>query len=1097
MTEFVARIRKIPAIGRNIPKEIAPTLSAIKQAVDQLSGSGALGALRRADFENALRPYLPPGGGNNGGGGNDGSFGGDDISGYIADLQKLVAQAQHDVLGIYRQIEVDRTLATDLAGLAHENLGVIEDHATELEEHANELADHALDLIDLATTLEIIEEEFNDPVTGLLAVSTLLDATVVRVDETESGLDVLTAQVSALESEIIDTSALDPAIMWQFESDDDDWTSNATLTTNDFYVRIAAGASTYFRSPAGLVTAGGLFPRVVARIRRVSGTGWLGRVSYATSGGGSHGIDTTNYHNTLAVEPSLAGGGWTIVVWDMELLTAGGTDWVDSIIDQLQLELSDDGSTVFEVDWVAIGRVAPSYVAAVVNALEARVTQTETDITALSSSVTSLQSDLTDLEGDVDVSAGAISTLDTRIDAAEDDISANSTAITSLDLRLDDAEADITASASAITGLDTRLDSAEGTISSHSSQLTSLDARVDDTEADISTNASAITSLDARVDVTESSITTHASRLTALEVSVDDPVNGIDALATLVDTFDTRIVAAEDSVDALSFTVTALESEVNDLDSEVGGYSSAISSLNTRVTTAEGNVLTQANAVQLLNVRGGGTDANRVNPLDTAGYVTGWSTFAPADVANINIGGRNAVAARIRTNANVEVQAGYFFCEPNEILEVRFSILKTVAHGSMYLGMNALDLNGVEAAVSSVYNRAIYEGPHTNPYWWYTQSVYVGNSVPINTWYDVTVYILGNAVPPDQCPAGLMNNVRNRFSNISVNFPWLTRFVDGFKLPADSRRARVRVLNYYNNVLTDMYVRSVSVKRIDNQNTAAVETEESARVSGDQSLAQSISTVSTTVGSHTASINSLVSSVNGIAAQWVLQLDVNGRITGIRLAGSSTFTSFTILADQFSVVMPGVGAVTPFTVGLVDGVPTVGITGNLVVDGTIATRHLLVESVTSVKIANRAVTRVGQGANFSLGIATGINIFATTFIDIFDGWVGPPVPGPPAIPMLVQWSCAIQHSVNQDPANQFQVWLERLLPGSGSWSLVDGPFLANSRNFLGEVYPGFLRMMMDAPTTRGTYGFRVVVQLFSGSGYLLNSAKIQVRADLK
>lgn len=1096
----VTRLRQIPRVGNDVPKEIRGVLTAIRENLIALGGDGELAAIRRAEFMKLLTagvrtpgvipPQSPPGGG-----ASDPQIDAI-VEQYITEIRKLIAQAQQDIQGIFRYIEVNEALARDIAGMADLTLGDVIEHAEELAEHADELADHASELLDLATSIDVIETDLYDPVTGLAATSTLLDATVSRVDANEDSIDVLTASVTSLQSELIDTTALDPGIMWQFENDDEGWTSNVTLTDNSFFERVAAGASAYFRSPSGIAIDGRLFTRIVARIRRNSGTGWLGRASYAVLSG--HGIDTTNYHLTLATEPSLAGGGWAIVTWDMEILTAGGSDWVSNTIDQIQLELSDDGSTVFDVDWVAIGRIAPSYVTSTVNALESRVTATENSITALSADITSLETSVTDLEGDVDANATAIDTLDTRITVAEGDISANSTAITSLDLRLDDAESDITANVSAISGLDTRLDTAEGTISLHSSDLTSLDTRLDAAEGDIDGNASAITSLDARVDATETTITTHSSQITALTTEVEHPTTGLSALNTLVSSFDSRITAAEDSVDSFSFTLTALENEVEDLDTEVGGFSTAISTLNTRVSTVEGNVSTQASQITLLQVRGGGVDANRVNPLDVVGYASGWGGgIVNADVVNINVGGRNAAAARARTSANLHIDCTPFIVEPNEILEVRFSILKRQARGMMYVGMNAYDDVLNEVPVTQILGRQAYSGPSTNPYWWYAGVPDAANAIPVDVWYDLTFYILGCDVPADQCPSSVMNHVLRSTGNglqINTSFPWVSYMIDGQKLPAGCRRARLRFLNYYNNgVQTDMYVNHVSAKRIDNQNTAAVEAEQTARVVGDQANASAITTVSTTVNGHTTSINSLTTSVNGISAQWLLQLDSGGRISGIRLAGSPTFSSLAFLVDQFSIGFPGWPTVVPFTFGLVNGVPTLGITGNVVIDGTIITRHLIASAVTSPKIADRAVSRIAQGANFSLPINIGTQYFSTTFMDVQDGAIG----SPPAIPMKVDWSVAISHSVNQDPANAFQVWLEYLPPGSGTWAILEGPWLPNSRNFLGEVFPGYQRMSLLSASARGQYGFRIGVQQFSGSGYTLVSALIQARADMK
>lgn len=79
--------------------------------------------------------------------------------------------------------------------------------------------------------------------------------------------------------------------------------------------------------------------------------------------------------------------------------------------------------------------------------------------------------------------------------------------------------------------------------------------------------------------------------------------------------------------------------------------------------------------------------------------------------------------------------------------------------------------------------------------------------------------------------------------------------------------------------------------------------------------------------------------VDNVRGLYGVSVNANGRVTAsIKLDGSPADSSFAILADKFIVVHPSVDATTiqAFVVGLVNGVPTVGINGDLIVDGTIA-----------------------------------------------------------------------------------------------------------------------------------------------------------------
>lgn len=97
-------------------------------------------------------------------------------------------------------------------------------------------------------------------------------------------------------------------------------------------------------------------------------------------------------------------------------------------------------------------------------------------------------------------------------------------------------------------------------------------------------------------------------------------------------------------------------------------------------------------------------------------------------------------------------------------------------------------------------------------------------------------------------------------------------------------------------------------------------------------------------------INETIDEING---KWSLSISANNRITGsITLDGTAANSSFAVLADKFIIVHPSVDATTiqAFVVGLVDGVPTVGINGNLIVDGTILARHIVADSITADKL---------------------------------------------------------------------------------------------------------------------------------------------------
>jgi predicted phage tail protein len=184
-------------------------------------------------------------------------------------------------------------------------------------------------------------------------------------------------------------------------------------------------------------------------------------------------------------------------------------------------------------------------------------------------------------------------------------------------------------------------------------------------------------------------------------------------------------------------------------------------------------------------------------------------------------------------------------------------------------------------------------------------------------------------------------------------------------------------------------------------NTAAIQNEAYTRADHDGAIAGNVSTLSTTVGGHTATISAHTSSINGLSAAYTLKLNVNGRIAGFGLALSEGAPSeFIILADKFAIVSPNDNDKTavPFVVGNVNGVSTVGITGNAIIDGSLLARNVganeiianvanikdaIVETakikdlnVTTLKIADNAVT-IPVSAYTADGVSASSNVETT------------------------------------------------------------------------------------------------------------------------
>lgn len=179
-------------------------------------------------------------------------------------------------------------------------------------------------------------------------------------------------------------SGIDPApgCLWQFDNGVEGWyAAGATLAADSGFIRLnSTGGDPQLQSPnTSLELNGAQFTRVRARVTRRGGavTAWDGQLFYVTA---NHSFNS-GYQARVA-NPNLAIGQTVILEWDMANLYAGGTDWVDSTIRRIRLDLGNTTDSVFDIDWIVIGRVGPSASSRALESISSTVTQQGDKITA-------------------------------------------------------------------------------------------------------------------------------------------------------------------------------------------------------------------------------------------------------------------------------------------------------------------------------------------------------------------------------------------------------------------------------------------------------------------------------------------------------------------------------------------------------------------------------------------------------------------------------------------------------------------------------------------------------------------------------------------
>ncbi|GLO38958.1 hypothetical protein PPUN15366_06020 [Pseudomonas putida] len=195
----------------------------------------------------------------------------------------------------------------------------------------------------------------------------------------------LASQIATIRAE---SGGFDTALNYSFASTVEGWSGTrcSLAVENGRLIVTNTDISAYLNSPVVSIN-GRDHDRVRCRITRRAGTGWNGQITYVTANHAS----STSFRKVIP-DPGLAVGQSMVLEWDMSQLTAGGSDWSDSTVTRFYLWLSSVAGDVFEIDWIAVGQVAPSAsVASVVDERTARISGDEANASAIMGVSSSLQ----------------------------------------------------------------------------------------------------------------------------------------------------------------------------------------------------------------------------------------------------------------------------------------------------------------------------------------------------------------------------------------------------------------------------------------------------------------------------------------------------------------------------------------------------------------------------------------------------------------------------------------------------------------------------------------------------------------------------------
>lgn len=249
-----------------------------------------------------------------------------------------------------------------------------------------------------------------------------------------------------------------------------------------------------------------------------------------------------------------------------------------------------------------------------------------------------------------------------------------------------------------------------------------------------------------------------------------------------------------------------------------------------------------------------------------------------------------------------------------------------------------------------------------------------------------------------------------------------------------------------------------------NNIAASVVTETQARIDGYNALSQSLSTVTNTVGAHTASITNLTQVTNGINARWTMALNSNGHITGITANNNGQYGTLAFVADEMSFVAPNGGSpikVMSVVSNKVRFNSNVEIYGDLLVTGTI----------NNAKLTDNTVTGIEAGYNPQ---TVGLNNSTPT--RIHGVWINVEKANSPIDIAFNSWA-----TFTHNASGSFVATVQLVRSRGGDGGTVIQSFNINGSGMANDTWQGAVPVMyLDRPGETGNWHY--YVQIFFNVG---------------
>ncbi|AKI27025.1 tail protein [Moraxella phage Mcat2] len=470
-----------------------------------------------------------------------------------------------------------------------------------------------------------------------------------------------------------------------------------------------------------------------------------------------------------------------------------------------------------------------------------------------------------------------------------------------------------------------------------------LSRRINTVESSVSGNTSSINTLNQSLTDKERALTTKQEQLTA-QLANKASTSSVNSLS-----------------DSLATKERALSRRIGTVESSVSGNTSSINTLNQSLTTKERALTTKQEQLtaQLANK----ASTASVNSLTESLATKERALTEQINRAKSEMGGRiTQISDETRTLADA-----------NRTIGERINQLNSELAGADSISDNLL-VNSNRTLVTGAYLIATYR---------ISKTLKNGDKVRLTVnaprlGSNRTGFMAYNSNSSGD--SKLADITQSQSNSYTAEFNWNVGTGGNNELWLYHNASNTRSISTITSVSLQKITTSSGLASI----KSSVANLERTLTTTNQSLAERINTVQTTLNGQTASIQQHAQSLNGLLAQWTLKVQSGGVVSGIGLASNNGVSDFAVIADKFYVASPQGDKKPMFTVTTrpttLNGttVPAVvSLNGDLIGNGTISGDKI--RANTQITAPNIRGGSINIGNNFSVDNQGNLNANSGVF----------------------------------------------------------------------------------------------------------------------